>query len=125
MPSRESLSDGEFTFEMPAAVPTDRGNDKDKKGFFSHIEEQIYERWRCENTFKEQLKCAFALCKCRCLWCFARRLTANKPAYNFYDGPPFATGLPHYGHILAGNIKDCVTRYKAMDGLWLFVVRRA
>jgi len=29
----------------------------------------------------------------------------------FYDGPPFATGLPHYGHILAGTIKDIVTRY--------------
>lgn len=31
--------------------------------------------------------------------------------YSFYDGPPFATGLPHYGHILAGTIKDVVTRY--------------
>lgn len=30
-----------------------------------------------------------------------------RPAYNFYDGPPFATGLPHYGHILAGTIKVC------------------
>lgn len=29
--------------------------------------------------------------------------TANMPEYIFYDGPPFATGLPHYGHILAGN----------------------
>ena len=33
--------------------------------------------------------------------------------YTFYDGPPFATGLPHYGHILAGTIKDVVTRYAA------------
>jgi isoleucyl-tRNA synthetase len=31
--------------------------------------------------------------------------------YSFYDGPPFATGLPHYGHILAGTIKDVITRY--------------
>jgi isoleucyl-tRNA synthetase len=36
--------------------------------------------------------------------------------YTFYDGPPFATGLPHYGHILAGTIKDTVTRYAAMTG---------
>ena len=36
--------------------------------------------------------------------------------YTFYDGPPFATGLPHYGHILAGTIKDTVTRYAAMNG---------
>jgi isoleucyl-tRNA synthetase len=34
----------------------------------------------------------------------------------FYDGPPFATGLPHYGHILAGTIKDIVTRYQTAIG---------
>lgn len=34
----------------------------------------------------------------------------------FYDGPPFATGLPHYGHILAGTIKDVVPRYQTMKG---------
>jgi len=37
-------------------------------------------------------------------------------AYVFYDGPPFATGLPHYGHLLAGTIKDIVPRYWAMQG---------
>ncbi|TPV95109.1 MAG: isoleucine--tRNA ligase [Myxococcales bacterium FL481] len=40
----------------------------------------------------------------------------NKPAFVFYDGPPFATGLPHYGHLLAGTIKDIVPRYWAMRG---------
>jgi|TARA_B110000305_G_C19327120_1_gene582021 isoleucyl-tRNA synthetase len=34
----------------------------------------------------------------------------------FYDGPPFATGLPHYGHILAGTIKDVVTRFACSTG---------
>lgn len=34
----------------------------------------------------------------------------------FYDGPPFATGLPHYGHILAGTIKDAIPRYQTMKG---------
>ena len=34
----------------------------------------------------------------------------------FYDGPPFATGLPHYGHLLAGTIKDVIPRYKTMRG---------
>lgn len=34
----------------------------------------------------------------------------------FYDGPPFATGLPHYGHILAGTIKDAIPRYHTMQG---------
>jgi isoleucyl-tRNA synthetase len=32
-------------------------------------------------------------------------LSQDKPAFTFYDGPPFATGLPHYGHIAAGTIK--------------------
>jgi len=36
--------------------------------------------------------------------------------FTFYDGPPFATGLPHYGHILAGAIKDVVTRYAHQTG---------
>ena len=36
--------------------------------------------------------------------------------YSFYDGPPFATGLPHYGHILAGTIKDVVTRWAHQSG---------
>lgn len=37
-------------------------------------------------------------------------------AYSFYDGPPFATGLPHHGHILAGTIKDAIPRYQTMNG---------
>jgi isoleucyl-tRNA synthetase len=39
----------------------------------------------------------------------------NKP-YVFYDGPPFATGLPHYGHLLASTAKDVVPRYWTMKG---------
>lgn len=37
-------------------------------------------------------------------------------SYTFYDGPPFATGLPHYGHILTGTIKDVVTRFAHQQG---------
>lgn len=36
--------------------------------------------------------------------------------YVFYDGPPFATGLPHFGHILPGTIKDAIPRYQSMKG---------
>lgn len=42
----------------------------------------------------------------------------NSPHFTFYDGPPFATGLPHYGHLLAGTIKDVVLRYKTMKGYY-------
>ena len=43
----------------------------------------------------------------------------RQPIFSFYDGPPFATGLPHYGHLLAGTIKDVVPRYKTMKGFWV------
>lgn len=43
----------------------------------------------------------------------------NSFRYSFFDGPPFATGLPHYGHILAGTIKDVVTRYAHQQGFYV------
>lgn len=55
---------------------------------------------------------------------YANQDKANEPGgrYVFYDGPPFATGMPHYGHILAGTLKDIVPRYWSMKGK--FVERR-
>ncbi|WP_373998929.1 isoleucine--tRNA ligase [Bdellovibrio bacteriovorus] len=48
---------------------------------------------------------------------FAKSLDPKgKKTYSFYDGPPFATGLPHYGHLLAGVLKDVVPRYWTMKG---------
>jgi len=44
-----------------------------------------------------------------------RKSEGRKP-YTFYDGPPFATGTPHYGHIAAGTIKDVMTRYATQTG---------
>ena len=46
---------------------------------------------------------------------FARSIRGDKD-FVFYDGPPFATGTPHYGHLLAGTLKDVVPRYWAMRG---------
>lgn len=46
----------------------------------------------------------------------SQTLSKARPRYAFYDGPPFATGLPHYGHILAGTIKDVVTRWAYQSG---------
>jgi isoleucyl-tRNA synthetase len=45
-----------------------------------------------------------------------RRREGHLEPYVFYDGPPFATGTPHYGHLLAGTIKDIVPRYWNMRG---------
>lgn len=55
---------------------------------FPKEEEKILEVWDKLDAFQEQL-----------------RRTEGKPEYIFYDGPPFATGLPHYGHLLAGTLK--------------------
>jgi hypothetical protein len=55
---------------------------------FPAQEELILQLWNDLDAFQEQLK-----------------RTEGKPEYIFYDGPPFATGLPHYGHILAGTLK--------------------
>ena len=48
--------------------------------------------------------------------------TQGKKPYIFYDGPPFATGLPHHGHLVASTIKDVVPRYWTMKGR--YVMRR-
>ena len=49
---------------------------------------------------------------------FARSVSERPAdnAYIFYDGPPFATGLPHYGHLVASTLKDIVPRYWTMRG---------
>ncbi len=49
---------------------------------------------------------------------FNKSITKDAPNgdFVFYDGPPFATGLPHYGHILAGTIKDAIPRFWTMNG---------
>ena len=46
----------------------------------------------------------------------------NAEEFVFYDGPPFANGLPHYGHIMISYVKDVIARYQTMRGR--FVDRR-
>ncbi|CAA17821.1 cytoplasmic isoleucine-tRNA ligase Irs1 [Schizosaccharomyces pombe] len=62
-------------------------------------EEKIVEFWREIDAFHTQLK-----------------LSQGRPTYTFFDGPPFATGRPHHGHLLASTIKDSVTRYACLKG---------
>ncbi|MBR4170296.1 MAG: isoleucine--tRNA ligase [Kiritimatiellae bacterium] len=66
---------------------------------FPAMERDMLAFWESDKTFEKTLA-----------------KTAEKPDYVFYDGPPFATGLPHYGHLLAGTIKDIVPRYQTMRG---------
>ncbi|MGE3278485.1 MAG: class I tRNA ligase family protein [Candidatus Altimarinota bacterium] len=71
----------------------------DPKQSFPKLEEHTLERWKKEKTFEKSLE-----------------KNKGRPEYVFYDGPPFATGLPHYGHILAGTLKDVIPRYQTMRG---------
>ena len=52
---------------------------------------------------------------------FEKSLAKNKKgkAFVFYDGPPFATGTPHYGHLLQSAVKDAIPRYKTMQGFYV------
>ena len=66
---------------------------------FPEEEEKILKLWNDLCAFEKSLE-----------------LSKDRPAFTFYDGPPFATGLPHYGHLLAGTIKDIVTRFAHQTG---------
>ncbi|MBP9750349.1 MAG: class I tRNA ligase family protein [Candidatus Peribacteraceae bacterium] len=78
---------------MPAFDPVD------PRQSFPELERGLLEYWRQENVFERSLE-----------------ERASGERYGFYDGPPFATGLPHYGHLLAGTIKDVMPRYQTMRG---------
>ncbi|CAO1622138.1 unnamed protein product [Jaminaea pallidilutea] len=68
---------------------------------FPKEEAKVLSYWREIDAFKTSLK--------------QSKEEGRKP-FSFYDGPPFATGLPHYGHLLAGTIKDVVTRHAHSTG---------
>ncbi len=74
------------------------------KNKFVETEEKVLAFWNKEKIFQKSL-----------------RKEAPKGDFVFYDGPPFATGMPHFGHLLPTTIKDIIPRYKTMRG---FRVRR-
>jgi isoleucyl-tRNA synthetase len=69
------------------------------KSSFAEREEKTLDFWNKEEIFRKSLE-----------------KPAPKGEFVFYDGPPFANGLPHYGHILASAIKDTIPRYRTMQG---------
>jgi isoleucyl-tRNA synthetase len=77
------------TYPKPASGPPN----------FPALEADVLSYWDSDDTFRASI---------------ARRDGA--PEYVFYDGPPYANGLPHYGHLLTGYVKDIVPRYRTMRG---------
>ena len=68
----------------------------------SENEGKVSAYWDTDNTFKKSLE-----------------KNINSKAFRFYDGPPFPTGSPHYGNLLAGVIKDIIPRYWTMRGYYV------
>lgn len=73
------------------------------KADFPALEQEILNYWREDDTFKKSVACRAAGEK-------------GSNEYVFYDGPPFANGLPHYGHLVTGYVKDIIPRYQTMRG---------
>ncbi|MDD5341414.1 MAG: isoleucine--tRNA ligase [Patescibacteria group bacterium] len=71
----------------------------EQKSNFAKKEEEIIAFWEKNKIFEKSVK-----------------QREKSPVFSFYDGPPFASGSPHYGHILASTLKDTVTRYWTMKG---------
>lgn len=78
---------------------TSAGYPKPAAPNFPERELEVLDYWATDDTFRASV---------------AQRAGAEE--YVFYDGPPFANGLPHYGHLLTGYVKDIVPRYRTMRG---------
>ena len=89
-------------------LPTMPFDSVDPKQSLPDLEHGILKYWKEEDTFKRSIS--------------QRRKSdtfTDECLFNFYDGPPFATGLPHYGHLLVGTIKDVIPRYQTMRGKYI------
>jgi len=71
----------------------------DAKVNFPKLEEEVLKFWESNRIFEKSLS-----------------QRKNAPEFVFYDGPPFATGLPHFGHFVPSTIKDIIPRYQSMKG---------
>lgn len=71
---------------------------------FPAIEQNVLARWKEHGTFSQTVENRPA------------KIDGANNEYIFYDGPPFANGLPHYGHLLTGYVKDLFARYHTMKG---------
>jgi isoleucyl-tRNA synthetase len=71
---------------------------------FPAIEKEVLNFWAQQNVFEQSVEAR------------AGEINGKSNAYVFYDGPPFANGLPHHGHLLTGFVKDLFARYQTMQG---------
>ncbi|MEO8785002.1 MAG: isoleucine--tRNA ligase, partial [Candidatus Saccharimonadales bacterium] len=72
------------------------------KHFLAEIEEKMLQGWAKDHVFEKSLE-----------------QRKDGELFSFYDGPPFANGVPHFGHLVQTTIKDSLTRYKTMQGYYV------
>src|ERR1700758_2054790 len=94
VPRRDRLPE-----EIMATYPRAGASEVPAQPDFPELEQRALAYWNAHKTFSESI-----------------RNRDNASEFVFYDGPPFANGLPHYGHLLTGYVKDIVPRYKTMQG---------
>ncbi|MBO0856341.1 MAG: isoleucine--tRNA ligase, partial [Nocardia sp.] len=101
----EHTSTGNAYPRVDFAVDADSGS---RPGVsFPELERKVLEYWSADGTFQASID--------------NRAVATSAGAraveeFVFYDGPPFANGLPHYGHLLTGYVKDLIPRYQTMRG---------
>ncbi|WP_123732439.1 isoleucine--tRNA ligase [Rathayibacter sp. PhB152] len=94
----ESAGDDPST-GVPASTGSAFGRGVPASPRFPQIEEKVLAYWKADDTFQESI-----------------RSREGAQEWVFYDGPPFANGLPHYGHLLTGYAKDVFPRFQTMRG---------
>jgi len=83
----------------PPGYPRTGTSDVPAQPDFPALEREVLDHWDASDTFRESI-----------------RQRPADDAFVFYDGPPFANGLPHYGHLITGYVKDLVPRFRTMQG---------
>jgi isoleucyl-tRNA synthetase len=85
--------------DRPPGYPRSGDTDVPAQPNFPALERDVLEHWRIHDTFRASVE-----------------QRPEDSEFVFYDGPPFANGLPHYGHLLTGYVKDLVPRFRTMQG---------
>jgi isoleucyl-tRNA synthetase len=86
--------------EKMATYPRAGASEVPAQPDFPELEQRTLAHWNAHDTFKASI-----------------RHREGSEEFVFYDGPPFANGLPHYGHLLTGYVKDIVPRFRTMQGM--------
>ncbi len=85
--------------DHPSSAGSPSQNGETRTSPFPRLEEEVLSYWKAQEIFERTIK-----------------ERSPRKTFVFYDGPPFATGLPHYGHLLQSVLKDAVPRYWTMKG---------